>query len=415
MPLTVKQIEAAKFGISKERLGDGGGLYLRLLRSGRKQFQVLIPKSEVSKQRVWLPLGEFPDVSLKSARDAAGWARLQSRRGWSVDQIRTAIETGREDQSPTEPAGPADKSLTAFRIVAAKWFELKREGLKNGKHIDQNWNTVATYVLPSLGDRPVGQIARMEVVDALRPIWREKHETARRTLARVKEIFELAKLEYDVADNPADYAPKIAYGAVRRNTQHFGSLPWERMPEFWTWLTEVRCAELTRQYTMMIVLSAKRTSEVRFAHNSYFSPDEGAIWETPAEAMKMGKPHRVPMSTQLLTVLDNVRILTGGAGYLFAKPRTKRGVVSENVALNLVKNFDTEITAHGFRATFKGRARLQKRYERDAIEFALAHGLPPLDAAYFREDLLEERRILMKDWGDFVTGGEPVVKLRTSI
>ena len=77
----------------------------------------------------------------------------------------------------------------------------------------------------------------------------------------------------------------------------------------------------------------------------------------------------------------------------------------------LVQRFDPEITGHGFRATFKGWARSQRRYQKDAIEFALAHGLPPLEAAYFREDLLEERRPMMQDWADFVCEGAGARKI----
>ena len=126
----------------------------------------------------------------------------------------------------------------------------------------------------------------------------------------------------------------------------------------------------------------------------------------------MGQSHRVPVSRQIATVVDNMAILSGGDGCLFSKPHTKSGVISENAALVLLKRFDAFITGHGARASFKGWARSQGRYQRDTIEFALAHGLPPLEAAYMREDLLEERRPMMQDWADFVTGEAGVPSLR---
>lgn len=415
MPLTVRQIEAAKFGTQKERLGDGAGLHLRLYPSGKKSFQVQVPKDECTKRRVWISLGDFPELSLKSARDLAGWVRLQAGRGWSAERIRLALRSVDPEASTKDGKVHLAKSDTKFKEVAAIWFDRKREGLKNGKHISQNWNTIETYAFPRLGERPIGQITRQEVVEVLRPIWREKHETARRTLGRIQEIFELAKLEYEVAINPAEFEPRIAYGRVQRKTKHFGSLPWERMPELWAWLKEVRCDELTRQFVMMIILSAKRTGEVRFARRSDFDLDLALIWKTPADRMKMGRSHVVPLSTQLVTVLENLQLLTGGHDHLFAKPWTKSGVVSENTALKLLKGFDRDITAHGFRASFKGWARAQRRYERDAIEFALAHKLPPLEEAYFREDLLEERRPMMQEWGNFVAGDQAVPALRAKI
>ena len=90
-------------------------------------------------------LGDFPQLSLKEARDVAGWVRLQSSRGWSVDQIRIALRS-EEGITPDAPSSAPSRPVT-FRQVAEVWFERKRAGLKNGKHIDQNWNTMATYAV----------------------------------------------------------------------------------------------------------------------------------------------------------------------------------------------------------------------------------------------------------------------------
>lgn len=425
MPLTVKQIEAAAFGKSKERLGDGSGLFLRLYPSGSKIFQVLLPAEAGSKRRVWVSVGDFPATTLREAREMTFWARTQSARGWSAEMIRSAVRSeenrpdrpgpgGPEVTSPKAPASrqgrgrPKAHAVAApkrtFADVARLWFEQKRQGLSNGKHIAQHWTTLQTYVLPVLGRRPVDEITTPEIVECLRPIWRDKHETARRTLARTREVFELARLQHGLAGNPAQFDPGIAYGRVQRKTRHFGSLPWPRMPEFWQWLCEVSCDEVTRQMAMLIVLTAKRTGEARFARFDEIDA-ETATWVTPEEKMKMRQEHRVPLSRQAMAVHETLRGLNGGRDYLFAKAGTKSGVLSENTVLKLVQRFDPEITGHGFRATFKGWARSQKRYQKDAIEFALAHGLPPLEAAYFREDLLEERRPMMQDWAEFVTGG----------
>lgn len=402
MALTVKQIEAAKHGIHQERMSDGSGLYLRLYPSGKKTFQVQVSKEPGSSSRAWVGLGDFPQLSLKEARDVAGWVRLQSSRGWSVDQIRIALRS-EEGISPDAPSNAPSRPAT-FRQVAEVWFERKRAGLKNGKHIDQNWNTMATYVFPTLGDRPVGEVSRLEVVEALRPIWHSKNETARRTLGRIREVFEVAKLEHGLAASPADFDPKVAYGHVRRRTKHFGALAWERVPEFWSWLQEVPCDEQTRQFVMLLVLSAKRTGEVRFARPE-FRNAKASTWTTPAELMKRAREHRVPLSPQAEIVWKNAVLLTQSPKFLFGKPKNRSGVICENTALKLVKGFDPSITGHGFRASFKGWARAQRRYEHDAIEFALAHRLPPLEEAYLREDLLTERRVLMKDWADYVTAG----------
>lgn len=411
MTLTVKQIDAARFGIQKERMGDGGGLYLRLYPSGKKAFQVQVFKEQGQANRVWVSLGDYPDLGLREARDVAGWVRLQASRGWSAEQIRHAL---RAEELPVAAAPVAVRSMTAFRAVAKVWYDRKCLGLKNGKHIDQNWNTLVSYVFPKLGNRPIVEITRLDVVDALRSIWHVKNETARRTLGRVREIFELALLEYDVPYNPAVFDPKVAFGHVRRNTRHFGALPWEKVPELWVWLQTASCHEQTRQLVMLLALSAKRTSEARFARAEFLSSD-GKVWTTPAELMKRAREHRVPMSRQAGFVWNNAKLISDDPALLFGKKANRSGVISENGALNLVKQFDAGITGHGFRSSFKGWARAQRRYAHDAIEFALAHRLPPLEEAYLREDLLEERAIMMQDWADFLCGGVNPLDLRARI
>lgn len=413
MPLTVKKLEGSKFGIDKERLSDGNGLYVRLYPSGAKRFQVQIPSEPGCKRRLWITLGDFPTLSLKEARETAAWIRLQVSRSWTAAQVRAALASGSlgADHRNRMPEAAA-KPDVLFRDVAADWFERKRHGLKNGKHIKQNWTTIETYTFPRLGDRPVGEITKPEIVDTLKPIWHKKHETARRTLGRLQEVFELAELQSYITSNPARFDPKIAFGRVRKTTQHFGSLPWEQMPDLWQWLAEVRCDEITRQFVMLLLLSAKRTKEVRFARHSWFTGPPLDVWETPADLMKKDRGHRVPVSRQMATVVDNMAILSGGDGCLFSKPQNKSGVISENAALVLLKRFDASITGHGARASFKGWARMRGCYQRDTIEFALAHRLPPLEEAYMREDLLEERRPMMQDWADFVTGDAGVPSLR---
>ncbi|PWR01286.1 hypothetical protein DKT77_17810 [Meridianimarinicoccus roseus] len=410
MPLTVKEIEAARFGVQKERLGDGAGLFVRLYPSGRKSFQVLVSKGDGAPGRVWVALGDFPDITLKAARGRAVTVRGWSSEGLGAAAIRRRLTDHPEIVSPkrttatNEVNGVPGKRAATFRQVAQVWFDRKRLGLKNGKHIAQNWSTIETYVLPTLGDRCIDDIKVLDVVEVFRPIWHVKNETARRTLGRVREVFELAKLEHGLQSNPADFSVDVAYGKLRRRTKHFGALDPESVPTFWEWLQDVHCDEDTRHLVGLMLLSAKRTGEVRFAEWRFFS-QEDLIWTTPAELMKMGRAHRAPVSRQARVLLDNMRMLNGEKEHVFAKPRNRSGVICENAARLLVKRFEAGATGHGFRAAFKTWARGQRRYLPDAIEMALAHEPAKLEAAYQRADLLEERVALMQDWADFVTGG----------
>ena len=145
MTLTVKKLEGAKFGIDKERLSDGNGLYVRLYPSGAKRFQVQIPSEPGCKRRVWITLGDFPVLSLKEARETTVWIRLQVARGWNAAKVRAALISGTLGADhPNRTSEAAAKPDVLFREVAADWFERKRHGLKNGKHIAQNWTTIET-------------------------------------------------------------------------------------------------------------------------------------------------------------------------------------------------------------------------------------------------------------------------------
>jgi len=432
MPMTVKEIEAARFGVSKERLSDGGGLYLRLFPNGTKRFQVQVARAPGGGARGWVTLGDYPALSLKTARGLAARVRMLASDGKDIEAIRAELSGMAPEVAPASGAdAPTEGGETAsgrrratrsrtgrrarapraaepgirLRDAATRWFENKRPTLSNGKHIDQNWNTIATYILPKLGDRPVAEIKRREVVEVLRPIWHAKHTTAARTLGRLKEIIELARLEHDLEiANPAEFCTRTAFGYTPRRTRHHAALPPERIPELWQWLEEVRCEEQTRQVAQMLILTAKRTSETRFATWSLISPDRNT-WTTTADRMKARLPHRVPLSRQARALLDNAAVLSAGRKLVFAKTNTQSGTICENAVRLLVQRFEAGLTGHGFRASFKTWARVARRYDRDAVEYALAHVPGKLEQAYQRDDLLEERRELMQDWADFVTGG----------
>ena len=421
MSLTVKQIESAKFASGPERLSDGHGLYLRLFSGGRKSFVFRTPPGAGAV--TWITLGSYPEMGLKDAREKANIIRGLFADGKTVADVRELL-SGKEQPLPSssrrkrrsQPAGMTGKAgapkpaTPTFQEMARTWFEMKKPGLRNAKHVTQNWNTIATYMFPDIGSKPIDEIKLPEIVDTIAPIWRLKHETARRTLGRTREIFALAKIRGYRDDNPADFDPKIALGAVRTVRRHHGSLPPERVPEFWDWLQTVPCEPTLRYATMLLLLTAKRSKETRHAEWDFFNFDTG-VWTTPERLMKMHRSHRVPMSRQAIRAVIEMRPLSGHEKLVFAKPRNRSGALCENAIRNLAIRFEPGITAHGFRASFRTWARQQKRFTRDTMEFALAHEPDDLEAAYQREDLLEERVELMQDWADYVTGGRDPIGL----
>ena len=212
MGLTAKQIEAARPGVGPERLSDGNGLYLRVYKSGRKAFQVRL--DENGKTR-WFTLGTFPEMPLKKARRAAALARAgegpgQDQADGAPDgNAATAVASQRATRAPGMP------TLQEFARV---WFERKKLGLSSGKHVHQNWQTLKDFVFPDLGDRCLDEVRQRDIVCTLDPVWRDKHETARRTLGRISEIYELAKVHELVEVNPASFSLKAAFGRIGGST-----------------------------------------------------------------------------------------------------------------------------------------------------------------------------------------------------
>jgi len=399
--LTVKQIEAAQYGSSPDRISDGNGLYVRLSKGGAKTFQLRMPENGKTK---WITLGRHPELSLREARMKSMLTRADI-----LDPRHDAIGTENVITTPVPPEKSAQAPL--FRDFAKIWYDRKVEGLSNGKHKQQNWNTLVTYVFPQLGAMPIDEIKLRHIIAVFDPIWREKHETAKRTLGRVKEVFELAKLREFVEVNPADFDRKIAFGRVIKRTRHQPSLAWAQAPELWQWMLEHDVAEDVRQMMMIMVLTGKRTKEVRMMQWADIDWDN-LIWSSQAEHMKMRREHRVPVCKQLEIIFDNLTLLKCHPQNVLARSKNKEGVIDENRARLEFQKFDPNITGHGMRSTFRTWLRKQKCYPKDLMETALSHEKDELVEAYMRDDLLDERRPMMQDWADYVTGGEMPPRLR---
>jgi len=224
--LTVKQIEALRSGNCPERVPDGNGLYLRVVKSGNKTFQT---RTKVNGKLKWITLGSYPEMTLKEARVKSALAKASVSE--TPSPANDLIDAFKPDQKVANP-----EEAPKFRQIADKWFEMKKAGLSNGKHIHQNWRTLETYVLPYLGDVPITENRRKDIIAIFNPIWRAKNETATRTLNRVKEVFELACALEIVEHNPAVFSTKAAFGRVKRIVKHHKALDWERVPEFHSWI-----------------------------------------------------------------------------------------------------------------------------------------------------------------------------------
>ena len=367
------------------RYGDGRGshgLYMRVheTASGRigKPWGQRI---RVNGRVTCLGLGSYPVVTLARARDKA----LANRR---------AVEEGRD---------PRRGGMATFRELAEKVIRLHAKSWKAGSKSPGQWRqTFRDYADPVIGDKPVSEITRSDVLAIVSPIWHDKPSAAGKVLRRVGIVLRYAVaqglVEHNVADASAIKAalPKANGGGQR----HFKALPHGEVAEA---LARVRASDspdAARLALEFLVLTASRPGECREAEWAEIDL-ETATWTIPAERMKANREHRVPLSGRALEVLDQARELSDGSGLVFPSKRTGRPV-SDWAFAALRRRADIDATLHGFRSSFRDWT-AENGMDHAVAEAALAHVVSnATEAAYRRTDLFERRRELMEDWADYV-------------
>ncbi len=256
-----------------------------------------------------------------------------------------------------------------------------------------------------IGKRSVDQIDRSHIIRILEPIWLEKAETATRVRGRIEKILDWAAVEgYRNGTNPAQWKGNLEHSLpkrpVKKRTKHLAALPWSELPDFYTKLcNQDGVAALALRFT---ILTASRTSEVRFASSDEFDLESSSpLWTIPKERMKAGKEHRVPLTDSATSLVQECISINA---HIFSPFPDK--ALSENGMLSVLKRMKVSgITVHGFRSTFRDWAAEATTHQREVIEACLAHSNPDLvEAAYLRSDMLQKRRVLMNEWSRFVVG-----------
>ncbi len=410
MPKKAKELTARAVVALKDdgRYAVGGvdGLHLRI--AGASRSWVL---RVVVGQRRDIGLGSFPEIGLAEARDKARELRKQVR-----DGIDPLVERRQLRRQKLDEARAQDRRKT-FADYAEAVIRKKSAELRNAKALAQWRSTLEAYAYPFLNDgRKIDELAKGDVLNVLtQPIvkdgkatnetlWAGKTETASRLRGRIETVFDFAKADGAfTGDNPAAWKgtlepllpkpKKLARG-------HHAALPYAYMPLF--------MAELRKRVGMSAralefsILTAARSGEVRGARFSEIDMVRG-LWIIPAERMKAGKEHRVPLTPAALALL---RALPQVEGSDFVFPATRGGALSDQAFQKLFERMgQAEITQHGFRSTFRDWAGETTAHPREVIEHALAHRLKDkAEAAYARGDLMSKRLRLMTDWGRYCDG-----------
>lgn len=391
MALTAKAVEAAKPQEKPYKLTDGLGLYLLVMPAGGRLWRMNYRFD--GRQRT-LAFGNYPDVSLAKAREKRTAARESLADGLDPTEVRKAKV--REAKA---------KSEETFRAIGEEWFgRLELQGRAAKTLQKMRWLLDLSY--PVIGDRPIADLTAPELLEVLRTVEvRGKYETANRLRSTYGTIFRYAiatgRAQRDVAFDlrGALISPKAKHRAAILEPKKLGGLL--RAVEAHEGQPSVRIA------LQMLPHVFVRPGELRMAEWREFDLED-AVWTIPAEKTKMRRPHKVPLSDQVLAMLAELKPMTGGGLYLFPSIRTVTRPITDNTlnaALRRLGYDKTEVTAHGFRATASTLLNEMGKWHPDAIERQLAHvESNDVRRAYARGSHWDERVKMMEHWSDYLEG-----------
>ena len=370
---------------------------------------------KVGDKRREIGLGAYPGVGVALAREKAQQTRDDITKGIDpVAQRAAARQTIVEQQQE-------EKALAwTFKRCAEAYIKAKKPGWRNDKHGQQWENTLATYVYPAIGETLVRHVNITHITSIIEPHWATKNETINRVRNRIELVLDWATVRrLRSGDNPARWkgnldkllADRSVVGAV---TGH-RALPAAELHAFMQALkavpgTSARCLEF-------VVLTACRSGEARLA--TWAEIDTKAkTWAIPGMRMKSGRPHNVPLSDDVVTLLEALSRLEG-TDLLF--PGAKAGKPLSDMSLTAVmRRMGVDAVPHGFRASFSSWCASSTAYPSEVREMALAHSIGDgTVAAYQRSDLFEKRRNLMADWAKFLSTapavGDNVVQMHKAV
>lgn len=394
-------------------LHDGAGLYLavdgRRSEDGGRPTASWVFRYMLHGKARMMGLGPFPDIRLTEARKAALDARVLRAKGQDPLAVKDVERAARV---------AAQARAVTFRQVAVEYLRSNRVKWSNAKHAAQWDSTLATYAYPMIGERIVGDIDAELVLKVLRQempggkagksLWETKPETASRLRGRIETILDFAKVRnLRTGDNPAAWRGNLKLALPARSkvrkVKHHAALPVDAVADFILKLREhdgvaARALELA-------VLTAARTSEVLGA--TWGEVDlEARLWTVPASRMKAGREHRVPLSGSAMALLRGLQPAEPEPAALVFPGMRAGKTLSNMTFLMLLRRMGLgDITAHGFRSTFRDWVSEKTDFPGELAERALAHTVADkTEAAYARGDMFEKRRAVMEAWANHCRG-----------
>ena len=366
------------------RHSDGGGLYLNVSKTGAKSWLFMWV---VDGKRREMGLGGYPVVSLAKARKLAS-------------DCREAVEEGRDPIAEREK-----EAEPTFGECADQFLASMESSWRNEKHRAQ-WRMTLTQYCEPIRSKRVSAVGTDDVLKVLTPIWSEKPETASRLRGRIERVLDYAKAKgWRSGENPAlwrGHLRNILPARQKLTRGHHAAMPYADIPAF---MERLRASEaMAARALEFTILTAARSGETRGAVWSEVDLDK-ALWTIPANRMKAGREHRVPLPGQAVALLRELHELRTGD---LVFPGQKRGKPLSVMAMDmLLRRMKVDVTVHGFRSSFRDWCAEETSFPREVAEQALAHVVgDATERAYRRGDALEKRRELMEAWEAYLAPKE---------
>ncbi|NBS34472.1 MAG: site-specific integrase [Methylocystaceae bacterium] len=380
--LTVLAVRNAKPGIHL----DKHGLYLNVSATGKKSWLL---RFSWQGRRPEMSLGSFDELSLAEARDAATAARTLVRAGINPIEAKHAVKVQKQ-------------AKRLFGEVADELIKSKSSEWRNKKHQDQ-WKVSLEKGAAALRPKPVDLISTADILEVLTPIWLKTPESASRMRQRIEAVLNAAKAKgLRSGDNPATWRGHLEHllpkrPAVARN--HFAAIDYQQLPTFMKELelidsVSARALEFT-------ILTAARSGETYGATWPEIDLNS-RVWIIPAVRMKSGREHRVPLSARAIEIIE-FQASRKISEFIFPGQRLNKPLSHVAMAKVIERMHVTGATVHGFRSAFRDWAGNETQFSREICEAALAHVVgDAAEQAYRRGDALEKRRLLMKEWAEYI-------------
>ncbi len=394
MALTDIQVRTAKPKEKDYKLSDSEGLYLLVATNGGKRWRF---KYRFGGKEKLLALGTYPDISLQEVRTKLREARNMLAKGFDPGAERKALK-----ESQVEQVVIAENT---FEVVAREWHN-KFSGQWSPGHANTTMDRLVRDVFPWLGDKPVSEINPPDILEILHRVEsRGALETAHRIRTICGQVLRYAvatgRAERDSAADLRGALPPV------KEKHHAALIDPKEVAELLQAIDGLKGTYVTKCALKLAPLLFVRPGELR--QMEWVEVDlDNAQWNLPGEKMKMKQPHIVPLSKQALSILEELKPLTGSGRYVFPCHRSPMRPMSNNAinaALRRMGYTSDEMTGHGFRAMARTILDEVLQVRPDFIEHQLAHAVrDPNGRAYNRTAHLAERRKMMQQWADYLDG-----------